>query len=403
VSPEPDGSTDPRGRVRPFAGGAGVGAAAVLVVVFGVVACQSSDDTGSDEESAAVTSVTAEVEGGAAVEREPEAPTIDTVPPSTLELSGPTSVTGSGSDWLEVPSVPAECPAATVRVSSADELVAALTAAVPGTAIELAPGTYEGNFVATASGTENAPIFLCGSAGAVIDGGGIDEGYALHLDGVAHWRLVGFTVRNSQKGVMADGLSRSVLQGLTVEDTGDEAIHLRAASSNNSVVDNVVRRTGQRRDKFGEGIYVGSAESNWGDHSAGGPDRSDHNLIQGNSISQTTSEAIDVKEGTTGGRLVANVVDGIGMSAADAPIDIKGNGWLIDGNVVRNAPEEGMQTHRILDGWGTGNRFVGNTVDVVGGGLHFYVHDPEQTDNEISCSNATASSGPIRSNVDCIP
>jgi hypothetical protein len=390
--------------VRPFAAGAGAGAAAVLVVVFGVVACQSGDDSGgSGEVSVAVTSVTAEVEEEAAVESEPEAPSIDTVPPSTLEPSGQTAVTGLGSDWQEVPTVPEECPPATVRVSSADELADALTAAEPGTAIELAAGTYEGNFVATASGTAAGPIFLCGSAAAVIDGGGIDDGYALHLDGVAHWRLVGFTVRNSQKGVMADGVSRSVLQGLTVEDIGDEAIHLRAASSNNAVVDNVVRRTGQRRDKFGEGIYVGSAESNWGDHGGGGPDRSDHNLIQGNSISQTTSEAIDIKEGTTGGRLVANVVDGIGMSAADAPIDIKGNGWLIEGNVVRNGPEEGMQTHRILDGWGTGNRFAGNTVDVVGGGVHFYVHDPEQTDNQISCSNTTGSGGPIRSNVECVP
>ena len=39
----------------------------------------------------------------------------------------------------------------------------------------------------------------------MIDGGDVEGGYAFHLDGARHWRLVGFTVSGGQKGVVADG------------------------------------------------------------------------------------------------------------------------------------------------------------------------------------------------------
>jgi hypothetical protein len=298
--------------------------------------------------------------------------------------------------------LPVACPAPTVEVSTADGLQAALDGAGPGDSIALADGTYVGNFVATRAGTAERPIHLCGGAGAVLTGGGIKEGYVVHLHDTSHWRLVGFTVREGQKGVMLDGTASSVIQGLTVEDIGDEAIHLRAASTYNVVLGNTVRRTGFRRDKFGEGIYVGSAQSNWETHSGGGPDRSDHNLVQGNDIRETSAEAIDVKEGTTGGWIVANTMDGDGMTGADSLVDVKGNQWVVEGNTGTNGPEDGFQTHRILDGWGTDNVFRGNTVDVEGSdGYHFYVHDPRDTHNVVACDNRTGDGGTPRSNVEC--
>ncbi|MGH9187273.1 MAG: hypothetical protein ACRD0U_15885 [Acidimicrobiales bacterium] len=56
-----------------------------------------------------------------------------------------------------------------------------------------------------------------------------------------------------------------------MSDIGDEAIHLRAFSTDNLAIGNTIRNTGLRRDKFGEGIYVGSAVSNWEKHSGGEP------------------------------------------------------------------------------------------------------------------------------------
>jgi hypothetical protein len=286
------------------------------------------------------------------------------------------------------------CPAPTRTVSTAAELTAALAAASPGDSIRLADGTYGGRFVATRSGTDRAPVFLCGGKGAVLDGGGVGAGYGLHLNGAGWWRLVGFTVRNAQKGVMADRARHCVIQGLTVTGIGDEAIHLRSFSSDNLVVGNTVSRTGLRREKFGEGVYVGSATSNWRQYSGGGPDRSDRNVVRGNSIAGTTAEAVDIKEGTTAGVLLDNVFDGSALTeeGADSWVDVKGNGWLIQGNVGRNSPQDGYQTHDVEDGWGTGNVFRANlAVNVRRYGIAL---TPELA-NRVACDNKVVGGGQV--------
>lgn len=55
--------------------------------------------------------------------------------------------------------------------------------------------------------------------------------------------LQGFTVRNGQKGVMADEVTDSVIRGLTVTDTGDETIHLRKFSTDNLVLGNTMNKS----------------------------------------------------------------------------------------------------------------------------------------------------------------
>ena len=68
---------------------------------------------------------------------------------------------------------------------------------------------------------------------------------------------------------------------------------------------NTISDTGLRRDKFGEGVYVGSAQSNWCKHSDCEPDESDRNVVEGNTIFDTGAESVDLKEGTTGGSSAA--------------------------------------------------------------------------------------------------
>lgn len=296
---------------------------------------------------------------------------------------------------------PAACPEATAVVTSAAALASALAGAAPGDVIALAPGVYSGEFVATVSGTPESPITLCGTNESVLDGGALDGGYVMHLDHASYWHLVGFTVTNGQKGVMTDGTIGSVIEGLTVTSIGDEGIHLRNASSDNVVTGNTVSKTGLRKEKFGEGIYVGSAESNWCDISGCGPDRSDRNVIENNVIFATSAESVDIKEGTTGGVLRGNTFDGSSITGGDSWVDVKGNGWLIDANSGQNSPMDGFQTHEILDGWGTQNVFSNNVAAVNGPGFGFSL-TPER-DNVVACSNTASNAGEGLTNVSCSP
>ena len=102
------------------------------------------------------------------------------------------------------------------------------------------------------------------------------------------------------KGVVLDESSHTRLAGIEVHTTGQEGIHLRTFSVDNVVTGNIVHDTGQKNETYGEGLYVGSANSNWGTYSGGLPDRSDRNQLLGNTIYRTSAESMDIKEGTTG-------------------------------------------------------------------------------------------------------
>ena len=328
-------------------------------------------------------------------DRDDSAPEPSTSEPETSEPSATPPSSPDGSAALAI-----ECPAATVTVSTADQLHDALAAAQPGDVIALEDGVYSGLFVAATSGTADAPIWLCGAEAAVLDGGDVEGGYVVHLDAAQYWRLVGFTVQNGQKGVMADGTVGSIIHGLTVTKIGDEAIHLRRFSTDSTVSGNTISNTGLRREKIGEGIYVGTAESNWCNISDCEPDRSDRNTIIGNTISGTTAEAIDIKEGTTGGVVFGNSFDGATISAADSWIDVKGNDWLIENNTGVNSPKDGFQTHEILDDWGDRNIFRGNTATVNGPGVGFALTPEKQ--NVLECTNSATAADEGLSNADCV-
>ena len=299
---------------------------------------------------------------------------------------------------------PASCAGATtVDVSTAADLQRALDDARPGQTIRLADGRYKENFVATAKASAEAPIHLCGSRGAILDGGQIDGDYTLHLSGAAYWQVSGLTVTGGKKGVMVDAGVGNRIEGLMVTSVGDEAIHLRTNSTDNVVSGNTVRNTGLRRAKFGEGIYTGTAESNWCQISGCQPDRSDRNLIEGNDISGTTAEAVDIKEGTSGGVVRHNTFDGSAMAGADSWVDVKGNGWTIDGNTGTATPKDGFQVHQVVDDWGRDNVFTGNTGTVGAEGYMVNVAGPRSIRDRttVRCDNSAGGAGKGLSNVTC--
>ncbi|OLF17858.1 hypothetical protein BU204_10040 [Actinophytocola xanthii] len=268
---------------------------------------------------------------------------------------------------------PAPNAAEVVEVHDAASLRIALREAGPGDQIRMASGVYNGRFIIEVDGTSGAPITLTGPRNAVIDGGGTASGRVVTLQ-ADHWRLSGFTVTNGQKGIMALGANHTVLERLRVHHIGDEAVHFRDNSSDNVVRDSEISDTGLREPGFGEGVYFGQAVSNWVD---GRADRSDRNAAVGNHFGPNVrAEAVDVKEGTTGGQVRGNTFDGTGMTGAnyaDSWVDLKGNGYLVADNRGTRALRDGFQTGVMLDGWGRGNTFRGNTADVRGPGYGFNI------------------------------
>jgi len=298
-----------------------------------------------------------------------------------------------------LPPVTSPCAPGAVEVPpGAENLQSALDAATPGDVLQLSPVTYSGRFRIAVSGEAERPIVLCGVSGAVLDAGGAQDGYALHLDGASFWHVQDLAVRGGQKGVVLDAASHTELSRVRVSDVGQEGLHLRAASSDNRVEDTVVERTGLTDAKYGEGVYVGSAEANWCRYTSCAPDRSDRNVFERLDVRDTTAEALDVKEGTTGGIVRASILAVGSDAVVDSAVDLKGTGWSIEGSTV-TGPVDAVSVHVILAPWGSDNTVATSTLQPGPGGMGVHVvGDARSAGNVVGCDNSVpgdASAGNI--------
>ncbi|WIX99442.1 cellulose binding domain-containing protein [Amycolatopsis mongoliensis] len=285
----------------------------------------------------------------------------------------------------------------TVTVSTAAQLQVALANAAPGQAIKLAAGTYRGSFLTTKAGAAAKPITLSGPANAVLvnDGpsgaapdcpvptAGWDSGYGLWLSGAPYWNLVGFTVQESKKGIVVDNSPHTTIDGVNVNHIDEEAVHFRRSSADSVLKNSTITYTGLVQPGYGEGVYLGSANSNWACHgNSGGVDRGDRIQVLDNHIGPfIAAEPIDVKEGTFDGLIRGNTFDGRGISgenSADSWIDVKGIGYTIENNTgTFSAPgtfANGYENHNTgtspaFDN-GCGNVWRGNKSDLGGVGAY---------------------------------
>ncbi len=281
-------------------------------------------------------------------------------------------------------------------VTNSVELQLALITARPGHTIEIAEGTYRGNFAISTSGTADAPITLRGQPGTILDGGAYFLNYGLLVRG-DYWHIENITLRNAKKGIVLHGASNNILSGVHLADIGEEAIRLRNFSSGNTVENCSITRTGLLRPGFGEGIYIGTADGDWAGETDGIPDRSDGTRVLNCTLGPDVSaELIDIKEGTTGGLIQGNVLNGAGVSGenfADSLLDVKGNDYIINGNRASiSAPtvlQDGIQIHQKLDGWGLRNQLRNNQlgISVPGYGFNVQTKDNSQGDNRIETNN----------------
>ncbi|SFH75455.1 cellulose binding domain-containing protein [Amycolatopsis regifaucium] len=311
---------------------------------------------------------------------------------------GTTTAPTSTSTTSEPPTTTTSVPAGdVVDVATAVELQAALAAASPGQTIRLAAGTYRGSFVAMRQGTAGAPITMTGPATAVLinDGpsgeapscpvptAGWDSGYGFWLYGAPYWHLKGFTVQESKKGIVADNSHHTVIDGVRVHRIDEEGVHFRRSSADSVLRDSMISHTGLAQPGYGEGVYLGSANSNWACHgNSGGVDRGDRIQVLNNHIGPyVAAESIDVKEGTADGVIRGNTFDGQGISgqnSADSWIDVKGTGYVIEDNTGTFASPgtfaNGYETHNPATTPsfpnGCGNVWRGNKSDLGGIGQY---------------------------------
>ncbi len=296
----------------------------------------------------------------------------------------------------------ASCPSGEA-VTNAKQLQSALSAARPGTSIVLSPGQYVGNFTLTVAGTQAAPVVLCGPSTAVLDGHTTGSGYVLHLDHATWTTVEGLSVTDGQKGVVVDHGSHDTVADLTVYAIGDEGVHLREFTTDSTVRGNHISMTGLLDQKYGEGVYIGTANKNWCEYTGCQPDASNDDVVEGNTISDTTAENIDIKEGTTGGLIEGNSLSGDGLTPAGATawVNVKGNSWRVIDNHGQTSPKDGFQVHQVLSGWGEDDSFSGNSAVVDGKGYGYYVQS-KRLDAVVDCNNTESGAAKGLTNAVCV-
>jgi hypothetical protein len=87
-----------------------------------------------------------------------------------------------------------------------------------------------------------------------------------------------------------------VVDGLYVHHIGDEGVHFRRSSSDGVIRNSTIEYTGTVQPAYGEGVYLGSANSNWACHGNSG----NLNVVHiSNSVSNATGGLTNITP-TTG-------------------------------------------------------------------------------------------------------
>lgn len=245
----------------------------------------------------------------------------------------------------------------TTQCSTIECIRAAMETAQAGDEIIIAPGNY--NFQDKIQGAFNRSVYLYGSANGnstnpiilrgesatnppVFSGLDYNNGYLLSIEG-DYWNIKDIEFKTGSKGIVLDNSNGSKLKNLVVHDIGEEAIHLRDGSSNNSIDGCTIYNTGRTKPGFGEGLYVGSDKGQHDTYERACNNNTIENCTVGPNV---TAEGVDVKEGTMN-TIIRNCVfsaEGIsGENSSDAFIDLKGaygfvyrNTFNVDGSEVIN-------------------------------------------------------------------
>jgi hypothetical protein len=294
-----------------------------------------------------------------------------------------------------------------VDVTTDAELDQAIADAAPGDLIRLAEGTYS-NVDATTSGTATNPIILVGPRGAVLDGGDpVSSWFSARLQ-ADHWILTGFSLTNSQEGVMIDGGNNNTVRDLEIFEVGYAGVMIFVFSSDNLVEKCRIHDTGTEQPQWGDGIVFGNDPSNWPTYTGGNPDTSDRNRAANNVIGPNVrGNPFDLKAGTTGSVVESNTIDGRGL-VQDIYVNswmlVQGNSASIIGNNAAASVRDGVEVLAYDATWGKDNVFADNAFDVKAAGWGFNVNAQARANNTIVyCSNVVTNAASGYATTACTP
>jgi hypothetical protein len=260
------------------------------------------------------------------------------------------------------PPPPSSC-VRTVNASTVSGLTSALSGALPGDCILLAPGTYTlgSGLTIAKSGTASAPVMVQGAGSNTI----IDVNQKGMFVDASYFQLRRLRLTNfNTLGLWLRGVTGVVIDSVEVDHTLQEAVALKYGSHNNIVKNSLFHDTGILYPQYGEGIYIGGKNRDGTTLDFGA---TDNQVLNNHFGPNVRADGVDVKEGADHTLIRGNFFDGTGSvytpNNSNALISVIASYTTIDSNFMQYGKPQGVAW---IKGVGTpaGNVATRNTIDL---------------------------------------
>lgn len=251
-------------------------------------------------------------------------------------------------------------------VASIDRAIARLA---PGGTVEFAPGEYPPLVLQGIDGGAGQPIRLLGGPGVEFRSSRYDADAGILVSNSHNIEIVNMTVRRSLWGIYVEASTAIAILGNDIADIGQEAVRVKAGSSNVLIDGNRIADTGLRTDQGipnGEGIYIGTGTPS-------GEDQVSNVTISNNELSNIRDEAIDLKFPVSNITVTDNTISNIVTHTSGAVVVHLNSDSGADPNIVieRNIIRNVTRASEFRDG----NCIVtATTVRIVNNVLHDCEH-----------------------------